>query len=285
LLKKIHNLNVRKDGPNCWGTALSLKGYSTRPKFVWPEEIRYWLESPVCRKLAPGEKLRPGDLITSFGPEYLHEGRNALDAGSFFWDALYPGKRISIGGQTGYSGYHWNLHTETYISDSLSFGKDSPSKLDKFRFHSFSEMYGRPRSRNAECQELQSKTPHYRESPNVPKNIRRSNCAYFSLAYRCGDIKSYLKGLAPNSLLHEEMKELEVLNEKLFKTLFSASPVSADLMGLVRERSTQASEHAYRVLLKIGRGELRDKELEALATKLFFYSEGLLKFLEFQENP
>lgn len=281
-VKKIHALATYKDGPNCWGTALSLKGYTSRPKFVWPEEIRYWLESPVCRKLAPGEELRSGDLITSFGPEYRHEGREELDAGAFFWDALYPGRRLSLGDSTGYTGFHWNLHTETYIDQSLAYGKDSPNKLDKFRFHPFSEMYGRPRDNNSECQELQSKTPHYRESSNTPRSIRRSKCAYFSLAYRCGDLKSFLQGLKPDSSIHREIKELEGLNERLFDSLFTKTKLSSQLVREVTAQANQASERAHEELMRLGDLQQVDKKLEALAVKQYFYAEGLLKFLEFQ---
>lgn len=57
----------KKDGPNCWGSALYLSGMLTAPLKADDSEIEHWTRSSFCRKLKPGEKGEPGDLISIIG--------------------------------------------------------------------------------------------------------------------------------------------------------------------------------------------------------------------------
>lgn len=90
---------------------------------MWPEELGYWMASPMCRKLSVVEPKKAVDIINVYGPEYLFEGDLvAKDAGTEFWQLLYPGRtNTSIKESLGYTGHQRLLHSETYISDKLSF--------------------------------------------------------------------------------------------------------------------------------------------------------------------
>ncbi len=168
--KEVQNKKLINDGPNCWGTSMSFLKLSPKPRFMWPEEMQYWMESPLCRKLNVGEEKQPGDLINIFAPEKMDEKeRQERDAGTNFWQALYP-NRFTIpteGNGSGYTGFHRLLHTSVYISPGVSFGKDSPSKSDPFYFHSTNDIYGR--SGDPSCQENQNLDPHIREYQKAPQ--------------------------------------------------------------------------------------------------------------------
>src|SRR5690606_12786584 len=125
--------------------------------FIWSQEMTYWMNSPLCRKLDVGEEKRPGDLIGMYGPEYTFKRDELAEKGIHFWKALYPNRVNPSPVSEGYSGYHHFLHTETYLTQDLSFGKDSPNKDDRFEFHRLNEVYGRPRT--SECQEVQQMDP------------------------------------------------------------------------------------------------------------------------------
>ena len=39
--KEMHHKRLYKSGANCWGTAMSFKDISKKPRFVWSEEMIY----------------------------------------------------------------------------------------------------------------------------------------------------------------------------------------------------------------------------------------------------
>ncbi|MGE3608271.1 MAG: hypothetical protein AB7I27_01690 [Bacteriovoracaceae bacterium] len=259
------------NGPNCWGTAMSFHGVSNKPRFIWPEEVNYWLESPLCRKLLPKEKLNPGDIINTYGPEYTNKADLLeRDAGYIFWEILYP-NRFTMALEDeyeGYTGYHRILHSVTYISNNLVFGKDSPAKEDPFYFQPLNEVYGR--STNPDCQENQSLSPYLREYQKPPKNIRNSKCDYLSIAYRCGNLNTFLekKDLS-------KIKELQLIQDKIFELMFKKKNLSkAELIQI--EQLAKAS-------LNFGASELQkhpsDKEDEMLYALEYFTAASILKAL------
>lgn len=231
LAKNYQQKKLVHDGPNCWGTAMSFNKLSITPRFMWPEEMQYWMESPLCRKLNPEESILPGDVINVYAPEKLSKDElNIEDAGTNFWKVLYP-KRLTAPGNdngSGYSGFHRLLHSVTYLSDQLAFGKDSPSHEDSFYFHSMEQVYGRPRSENKECQENQTLQPHLREYQKIPKQIRGSKCSYFSLAYRCENFADYFsqQNLTGENLeIWKNIQSLQGLQEKLFPLVTSSQKI------------------------------------------------------------
>lgn len=221
-----HGKKLYVEGPNCWGTAMGFKALSPKPRFMWSEEMIYWMESPLCRKLSVGESLRPGDIINVYGPEYMDEKeRLERDEGTRFTEALYPGRfRQATEHQGNYTGYHRLLHSETYVSPDMTFGKLSPNKLDRFEFHPLEEVYGRPRDTEKECQENQNLSPYLREYNNPPKNIRGSKCAYFTTAHRCENFNDYFTKLNFNPEMQEIWKNVQALQglqEKLFSLVIT----------------------------------------------------------------
>lgn len=58
-----HGARARRWGPNCWNAALLAARILARPRFTSPEEMAFWLASPLCRRLGAGEAPRPGDIV------------------------------------------------------------------------------------------------------------------------------------------------------------------------------------------------------------------------------
>lgn len=282
--KEYQDKKLLHDGPNCWGTAMSFHKLSTKPRFMWPQEMQYWMDSPLCRKLDVGEARLPGDVINVYAPEKIPQSdRIENDPGTKFWKALYP-NRYTVAPSpevTGsdYTGYHRLLHSVTYVSDELAFGKDSPAFDDKFYFHPMAEVYGRPRS-DKSCMENQSLTPYLRENQKEPKEIRGSKCSYFSLAYRCESFPDYFgkKSLAGDDLdKWKNIQSLQGLQEKLFPILTSANKILEQceitlLVALADMTMKNAIEEMKTPNL--------DKNREELLVMEYFSAAGIRKTLE-----
>lgn len=276
-VKANHHKKLVRSGGNCWGTAMSFKQLSNKPRFLWPEEMTYWMNSPVCRKLDVGEEKQPGDIINVYGPEYIFE-KAEKDKGYRFWEALFPGRNTTARVASGYSGYHNFLHSETYISGLISFGKDSPSKDDRFDFHSTNEIYGR--SQDEECQENQSLEPYSREYQNPPKNIKGSSCDYFSIAYRCGNIKEYFakqKLDESEKAILDQVEQLQKTQEKLF-TLQTTTAVSVNSFE-IKKIVELADTTAVGSLIELQKTS-NSKNREMLLVLQYFSASGLRKSLE-----
>lgn len=283
--KNYQSKRLVNDGPNCWGTAMSFNKLSPKPRFMWPEEMMYWNNSPLCRKLSPGEKLIPGDIINVYAPEKMTpKERNERDAGSRYWEALYP-KRFTpaagdIGG-TDYTGFQRLLHSVTYVSEKLAFGKDSPAREDRFYFHPLEEVYGRPSGEaEIDCKENQTLEPYIREYQKVPKKIKGSKCSYFSLAYRCENFTDYFSNLSLNSENTETLKRIQFLQglqEKLFPMLSSSKKILED------DEVTYLIALADMTVIKVTE-ELKkapqNKDREMLLTQEYFAAAGIKQTLE-----
>lgn len=277
-VKANQNKKNFKDGANCWGTAMSFKELSLRPRFVWSNEMTYWLSSPLCRKLEPGEKKEPGDILNIYGPEYIFQKNETSGRDYRFWEVLFPGRYTPSPVSEGYSGYHNFLHSETYLSDRLTFGKDSPNKDDKFKFNPLENVYGR--SREADCQENQELTPHHREFQKAPKDIRASKCGYFSQVYRCEKFSNYFakQELKPNDLaLLEKITELQKIQDKLFPLLLVKGKIIPKTE--VDQMLKIADDMADEALIELGLVG-SDKNREMLLVQKFFTASGIRKSLE-----
>lgn len=224
LLNKKHHHH----GPNCWGTALYLKGLSSSPRFVDTAEIRYWLESPLCRELEEGEKMRPGDLLNVYGPEYIFEDDFTLSAQQKLVNLLEPGRYQEIQ-KTGYSGYHRFLHTETIVSEKKVFGKESPNKLDPFKFTPIQEVYGRPRE-DKSCQEANERSPYLRIFQRPAQNIRASKCSYFTKVYRCSHFNDFFERQD-----HDFFEQLFRFQDDLFERVVRAKNITPSKKRQMRE--------------------------------------------------
>jgi hypothetical protein len=279
----IQKKKLMHDGPNCWGTAMSFKKLAPTPRFFWPEEMLYWMQSPLCRKLSPGEKIQPGDIINVFAPEKLdRDERQVTDAGTKFWELHYPNRTTAVSEnlESSYTGFHRLLHTVTYVSENLAFGKDSPSKSDPFYFHALEEVYGRPRKDEPDCQENQSIEPYLREYQNEPREIRGSKCSYFSQAYRCEDFLRYFKKQnisSENLAFLAKIEALQEIQRKIFKQLFTSSEI---LESSEIKNSLMISDLA----VSTSSAELKnlniDKTTESLIVLEYFTAAGIRQTLE-----
>ena len=276
-VKKNQNKRLLNTGANCWGTALSFKGISKRPRFVWTEEIMYWQDSPLCKKIATKDELKPGDIINVYGPEYVF-ARDEISKGTKFWNALYPNRYTTSPVQSGYSGYHNFLHSETYISSELTFGKESPNKLDRFTFRKMTEVYGR--SRDEYCQENQSLTPHIREYQKEPKSIKGSKCDYFSIAYRCQNLDEYLR--EQNLTLFDQenlvvIKDLSDIQDRLFELQKTSDKF---ITGHEIKRIVSLADKISAKSLSELSNTVLSKTSEMILTQKYFTAQGVRKALE-----
>lgn len=282
LAKSFQNKKLYHEGPNCWGTAMSFKALSPVPRFMWPEEMTYWMESPVCRKLNPGEVKLPGDIINIYGPEKLDESeKTAQDAGTKFWDYMFSNRSTPVTEDfgIGFTGFHRLLHSVTYVSARLAFGKDSPSQLDAFYFHPMEEVYGRPRSDEVDCQENQVLSPHIREYQNTPKRIHGRKCSYMSLAYRCENFKNYFskQNLQDQDLaLWNRIIELQSIQKKLF-------PIVTTLNTIIsKSELIRIKDLSETIILQTSR-EMQDHEIsdirKQLLTLQYFTASGIKQSL------
>lgn len=277
IIKENKSKRLYKDGANCWGTAMYTSGLFDTPRFVWQKEIEYWQSSPLCEKVSHKDDLKPGDIINVYGPEYIFD-RNEITMGSKFENALLPSKYLAPTIKEGYSGYHNFLHSEVYVSKTISFGKESPNKLDSFQFKKLSEVYGR--AKDIDCQENQSLSPHKREYNNAPKDIDRSKCSYFTIAYRCKSMKNYLADQNLSKINVDDLKvieDLELIQSELFKlqTLKSFYKSKSDI-----ERLVLLSDKVRLESIKLLKENDLDKLSEMIITKKYFTAAGIRKTLE-----
>ncbi|MBA2403795.1 MAG: hypothetical protein H0V66_03410, partial [Bdellovibrionales bacterium] len=277
-VKANQHKKLYRSGANCWGTAMSFKKISTRPRFMWSNEISYWLNSPVCRKLNPGEEKKTGDLLNMYGPEYVFNKDEPNNKSNRFWEARFPGRFTPAAVEEGYTGYHHFLHTETFVTSDLTFGKDSPSKDDKFEFHEMGEVYGRPDA--VECQENQSMTPYLRENQNPPRDIRNSKCSYFSLAYRCEAFPDYFARQTLSSsdqAILATVKSLQATQDKLFQlmTVLKHTLPRVEINVMLK----QADHIAEKALEELSQQSM-DQNHEMLLTLKYFTATGIRKSLE-----
>lgn len=63
ILLKQQSVCMLKDGPNCWNASLNAAGLADGLRYSTPEEMNFWMESPLCTERKAGEKPSPGDVI------------------------------------------------------------------------------------------------------------------------------------------------------------------------------------------------------------------------------
>lgn len=276
-VKDNFNKKLYHNGANCWGTAMNFKKISTVPRFIWSKEMSYWLNNtPLCRKLEIGEAKEPGDIISTYGPEYNFEAENPADPGIQFWQVKFPGRNTTP--YRGYTGFHHMLHSETYLTDRLTFGKDSPNKDDRFKFNHLNQVYGR--SQDPKCQENQSLTPYFREYQNPPKAIKDSACDYFSLTYRCEDFEGYLarQALSPSEdKVNNTIKELQTIQHQLFQIMVNKNKQLSNTF--VQSILTQSDRIAQDSLVALSTNEFT-KNSEMLLVLQFFSAAAIRKTIQ-----
>lgn len=278
-VKQNQNKALHQSGANCWGTAMSFRGISKKPRFIWQDEMIYWMNSPLCRKLAPGEERKAGDILNVYGPEYVFKDRDETqEKGYQFFKALDPSYLLEAPVTVGYSGYHNFLHSEVFISDKLVFGKESPSYQDSFKFSNIQSVYGR--SRDEDCQENQSLELNLREYQNSPRNIRDSRCGYFTNVYRCENANEYFEASKltdSEKLILEEINKLQDMQNRLFEIQYEkkVSMQKAEQNQLLNYADASAAS----ALEKLATRSFT-KNTEMLLALQYFSAQGIRKSME-----
>lgn len=274
-IKSIINKKLAHHGPNCWGTALYLKGLSPVPRFVSSAEIIYWQSTPLCRPLEENESIQAGDILNVYGPEYIFESDMTLTNAEQFIN-LFEKDRYKEAKGTSYSGFHRLLHSETFINASQVFGKESPNKNDPFKITKLNEVYGRPRS-ESECQESPTLAPHLREFDNEPQRIKGSKCDYFSKVYRCQNFKKIL------TLNSEEEALMEVIRKyqsRIFEAVVSSSKkLSVKEKEEILKFATKTIEKLLSTIQ-----DVKDEQSRMLLSWIYFSAYSLIESLEWIEN-
>ncbi len=82
----ILGLRAPAEGPNCWNTALYVRGIASALRHSSSREFSHWMSSPLCRALGAREKPAPGDIIA------IRE----LSGGSEFHGMIYVSERLAF---------------------------------------------------------------------------------------------------------------------------------------------------------------------------------------------
>lgn len=105
---KYEGVRSKNEGPNCWNLALVMKGVLPALRYSTPEEITFFLNSPLCRQLKHGEDRLPGDVgalrVVKEGQEVEHHGF-------------------------------------IYISDKISYSKNGASVTSPYKLQSLEKVY------------------------------------------------------------------------------------------------------------------------------------------------
>ena len=270
----IMNKKLASHGPNCWGTAMYLKGVSQTPRFVSDAEIKYWQESSLCRPLEVDDQIRPGDILNVYGAEFVFESDFKLNEQQKFINLFEP-KRYKEISKISYSGFHRLLHSETFISRTQVFGKESPNKNDAFKITHLNEVYGRPRGLS-ECQESPILTPHLRQFDNTPKDVRGSKCAYFTKVFRCESFDTLKLNLEDRTLM-----------EKVFKyqnRIFEAVVTKNKALTATEKKAIREFANTHLQELKLQVGSVYNEETRMILSWKYFSVYSLIEGIQWLET-
>ena len=119
--KKVLGIFPENDGPNCWNTSLVSANILPFMRGTDANEFTYWMNSPLCTKLAPGATPEPGDIMairSNFGKV--------------------------------------EQHAFIYATAELSFSKKNFEAAEPYLLLSTDEIYGRPYKIRKECQGVET---------------------------------------------------------------------------------------------------------------------------------
>jgi hypothetical protein len=105
-VRRVHDTRARRWGPNCWNTALVSAGILSAPGFASPEEMSFWMASPLCRPLHAAEAPRPGDIAA------IRDEKGA------------------------------EVHGFVYVSDELAFSKNYLTAASPYALQSPADVFG-----------------------------------------------------------------------------------------------------------------------------------------------
>jgi hypothetical protein len=150
---KYHGTNPKISGPNCWNLALVMKGLVPALRYTSPNEMSYFMNSPLCKEVPANQPRQAGDVgaIRSKGPYGKDE-----------------------------------VHGFIYVSDKLAYSKNGFSRESPYALQSVDNVYKvygvRPDAPYAPSNNANSKS--MASSGEGQMNVQ---------VYRCRSAKDYLK--------------------------------------------------------------------------------------------
>lgn len=57
------------NGPNCWNSTLVTAGILPHIRYSTPEEMEFWMKSPLCTEKKMSEEMEPGDVVAIRGED------------------------------------------------------------------------------------------------------------------------------------------------------------------------------------------------------------------------
>ncbi len=87
IVEKYQNVNAGRWGPNCWNTVLVASQILPILRHSPPEEMNFWMDSPLCHQVPDDEILEPGDIAAIRD----HNG-NEVHASIFVTEELFFSK-------------------------------------------------------------------------------------------------------------------------------------------------------------------------------------------------
>ena len=62
-IEQYHAVDAGRWGPNCWNSVLVSSKILPVLRFTPPEEMNFWMSSPLCRQIPESETPEPGDIV------------------------------------------------------------------------------------------------------------------------------------------------------------------------------------------------------------------------------
>lgn len=119
------------NGPNCWNSTLVTAGILPHHRYSTPEEMKFWMNSPLCKEKKINEKLMPGDVIA------IREKNS-------------------------------EYHGFVYVSDKLAWSKNGFSKRAKYKTQGLKDVYDLY-GVSPECQRVESGSSDCQKYANIYK--------------------------------------------------------------------------------------------------------------------
>ncbi len=87
IVEKYQDVDAGRWGPNCWNAVLVASKILPVLRYTPPEEMSFWMASPLCRPISETELLQPGDIAA-----IREGGQGEIHASIFITEELYFSK-------------------------------------------------------------------------------------------------------------------------------------------------------------------------------------------------
>ncbi len=97
IIREMQGVCPKERGPNCWNSSLVSNKILPWARYSNPDEMSFWLDSPLCKEREPNEETKPGDIIAirANGRE-VHGFINLNKDFSFSKNGSYEGNPYSL---------------------------------------------------------------------------------------------------------------------------------------------------------------------------------------------